>query len=151
IDEILGSKDTLSGRFTHFHTVDTNPITKLLTTDIDRPRVNVGGDWIHQFNQAIILDAKFGYSRTPYIQSTLFSNGSGAATGAGLAGIPTYGVPAFELQTPWISPSGAQNQGGTGEAFINQQDHVYQTGATLSWLKGKHFFSGGVQWIDQYY
>jgi Carboxypeptidase regulatory-like domain/TonB-dependent Receptor Plug Domain len=126
IDENLGAKDTLSGRFTHFHTIDSNPITKLLSTQIDRPRVNMGGDWIHQFSQSVTLDAKFGYSRTPYIQSTVFSNGSGPATSAGFAGIGNYGVPALELQAPWISPSGAQNQGGTGEAFINQQDHVYQ-------------------------
>jgi Carboxypeptidase regulatory-like domain/TonB dependent receptor len=151
IDENLGAKDTLSGRFTHFHTIDTNPITKLLSTDIDRPRVNVGGDWIHQFSQSVTLDAKFGYSRTPYIESTIFSNGSGPATSAGFAGSATYGVPALELQAPWGSPAGAQNQGGTGEAFINQQDHVYQSAATLSWLKGKHFFSGGFQSINQYY
>jgi len=151
IDENLGKKDVLSGRFTHFHTVDANPITQLLSTQIDRPRVNMGGDWIHQFSQSIVLDAKFGYSRTPYIESTVFSNGSGAATGAGFAGIGTYGVPALELQAPWASPPGAQNQGGTGEAFINQQDHVYQSAASVSWLKGKHLITGGVQWIDQYY
>ena len=151
IDENLGSKDTLSGRFTHFHTIDTNPITKLLSTQVDRPRVNVGGDWIHQFSSSLVLDAKFGFSRTPYIESTVFSNGSSAATGAGFAGIGTYGIPALELQTPWASPSGAQNQGGVGEAFINQQDHVYQAAGSLSWLKGKHLFTGGVQSIDQYY
>jgi hypothetical protein len=151
IDENLGSKDILSGRFTHFHTVDSNPITKLLSTQIDRPRVNVGGDWIHQFSQSVTLDAKFGYSRTPYIQSTVFSNGSGPATGAGFAGTGTYGVPALELQAPWSSPSGAQNQGGIGEAFINQQDHVYQSAGSVSWLKGRHFMTAGFQWINQYY
>jgi hypothetical protein len=151
IDENLSAKDTLSGRFTHFHTIDSNPITQLLSTQIDRPRVNMGGDWIHQFSQSIVLDAKFGYSRTPYLESTVFSNGASAATGAGIAGIGVYGVPAFELQSPWASPSGAQNQGGTGEAFINQQDHVYQSAASISWLKGKHFMTAGVQAIDQYY
>ncbi len=151
IDENLGAKDILSGRFTHFHTIDSNPITKLLSTDIDRPRANIGGDWIHQFSQSVTLDAKFGYSRTPYIESTIFSNGSGAAKSAGFAGLGTYGVPALELQAPWSNPSGSQNQGGTGEAFINQQDHVYQSAATVSWLKGRHFFTGGFQWIHQYY
>jgi hypothetical protein len=151
IDENLGARDTLSGRFTHFHTIDSNPITRLLSTQIDRPRVNVGGDWIHQFSQAIVLDAKFGFSRTPYIESTVFSNGTAPASGAGLAGLGTYGVPAFELQAPWASPSGAQNQGGTGEAFINQQDHVYQSAGSISWLKGKHFMTAGLQVIDQYY
>ncbi len=151
IDENLGSKDILSGRFTHFHTVDSNPITKLLSTKIDRPRVNMGGDWIHQFSPSIVLDAKFGYSRTPYIESTVFANGPSPATGAGFAGVGIYGVPALELQAPWASPSGAQNQGGTGEAFINQQDHVYQTAGTLSWLKGKHLLTGGFQWILQSY
>jgi hypothetical protein len=151
IDENLGGKDVLSGRFTHFHTIDSNPITRLLNTQIDRPRVNMGGDWIHQFSQSLVLDAKFGYSRTPYLESTVFSNGDGPATGAGFAGIGTYGVPALELQAPWGSPSGAQNQGGTGEAFINQQDHVYQSAVSLSWLKGKHLFTGGAQWIYQYY
>jgi hypothetical protein len=151
IDENLGSRDVLSGRFTHFHTVDTDPITKLLSTHVDRPRVNMGGDWIHRFTQTLILDAKFGYSRTPYVESTVFSNGSSAAASAGFAGIGTYGVPALELQSPWASPSGAQNQGGTGEDFINQQDHVYQSAGMVSWLKGKHLFTGGVQSILQYY
>ena len=77
VDENLSTKDTLSGRFTHFHTTDTNPITKLLSTQVNRPRVNMGGDYIHQFTQALVLDFKFGYSRTPYIVSTVFSNGSG--------------------------------------------------------------------------
>ena len=151
IDETVGPKDAISGRFTHFHTIDSNPITRLLSTQIDRPRVNLGGDWIHQFSQSLILDAKFGYSRTPYIESTEFSNGNGPATSAGYAGVAQYGIPALELESPWISPSGAQNQGGTGEAFINQQDHVYQSAGSLSWLVGKHFITGGVQVIDQYY
>jgi len=151
VDENLSTKDTLSGRFTHFHTTDTNPITKLLSTQVNRPRVNMGGDYIHQFTQALVLDFKFGYSRTPYIESTVFSNGSGPANSAGFAGIATYGVPALELQSPWSNPGGAQNQGGVGEAFINQQDHVYQTAGTLSWLKGKHLFTGGFQSIEQYY
>ena len=151
IDENLSSRDTLSGRYTHFHTIDSNPITRLLATHIDRPRVNTGGDWIHQFSQAIVLDVKFGYSATPYIASTQFSNGSAAAASAGFAGISKYGIPALELQTPWASPSGAQNQGGVGGAAINQQDHVDQTAASLSWLKGKHLFGGGFQWVHQYY
>jgi Carboxypeptidase regulatory-like domain len=151
IDETLGSKDTLSGRFTHFHDVDTNPTTKILGTQVDRPRVNTGGDWIHQFTQTLVMDVKFGYSRTPYLENTIFSTGSSVATSAGFAGIPEYGVPALELQTPWGNPSGSQNQGGVGEAKVNQLDHVYQSAGTLSWLKGKHFFTTGFQWIHQYY
>jgi Carboxypeptidase regulatory-like domain len=151
IDETLGHKDTLSGRFTHFHDIDTNPITQILGTQVNRPRVNMGGDWIHQFTQAIFLDVKFGYSRTPYLENTAFSIGSSAATSEGFAGIAQYGVPALELETPWSNPSGSQNQGGVGEAEINQQDHVYQTAGTVSWLKGKHFFNTGFQWIEQYY
>ncbi len=151
IDETLGAKDMLSGRFTHFHTLDVEPITKILGTHVDRPRVNMGGDWTHQFSQTIVSDFKFGYSRTPYLETTAFSTGSSAASSEGFAGIAKYGVPALELQTPWSNPSGSQNQGGVGGAAINQQDHVYQTAETLSWLKGKHFFSGGFQWIHQYY
>lgn len=151
IDETLSGKDMLSGRFTHFHDINTSPITQILGTQVNRPRVNMGGDWIHQFTQAIVLDAKFGYSRTPYLENTAFSVGSSAAASEGFAGIGTYGVPALELQTPWSSPGGSQNQGGVGGAAVDQQDHVYQTAATVSWLKGKHLLTGGFQWIDQYY
>ena len=151
IDETFGSKDTLSGRFTHFHDIDTNPTTRILGTQVDRPRVNTGGDWTHQFTQSVVMDFKFGFSRTPYLENTVFSTGSGAATSAGFAGIAEYGIPALELQTPWGNPSGSQNQGGVGEAKVNQLDHVFQTAGTLSWLKGKHFFTTGFQWIHQYY
>ena len=120
IDETFGSKDTLSGRFTHFHDIDTNPTTRILGTQVDRPRVNTGGDWTHQFTQSLVMDFKFGFSRTPYLENTVFSNGSGAATSAGFAGIAEYGIPALELQTPWGNPSGSQNQGGVGEAKVNQ-------------------------------
>lgn len=151
IDETLGSKDTLTGRFTHFHDIDTDPITKILGTQVDRPRVNMGGDWIHDFTNALVMDFKFGYSRTPYLENTVFSIGSSAATADGFAGISTYGVPALELQTPWANPGGSQNQGGVGGAAINQQDHVYQTAGTVSWLKGRHLLNMGFQWIHQYY
>lgn len=151
IDESLGAKDILSGRFTHFHTKDTDPITHILSTQVDRPRVNVGGNWTHMFSQSVVLNTRFGYSRTPYVGSTVFSNGSSAAASAGFAGVGPYGVPALGLGSPWSSPSGSANQGGVGEQLTNQQDHVYQTAGTLSWLKGKHYISGGLQWVHQYY
>jgi hypothetical protein len=151
IDENLSRRDTLSGRFTHFHTVDTAPITNKLSTQTNRPRVNLGGDWIHQFSQSLVLDVKYGYSRTPFLGSTVFSNGSTGAVSEGFAGISSYGIPALGLGSPWSNPSGSTNQGGVGEQLTNQQDHVNQYGASLSWLKGNHLVTGGFQLINQFY
>jgi hypothetical protein len=55
------------------------------------------------------------------------------------------------LGSPWSSPGGSTNQGGVGEQLTNQQDHVYQYAASLSWLKGNHMVTGGFQLINQYY
>ncbi|WP_049961156.1 TonB-dependent receptor [Pseudacidobacterium ailaaui] len=142
IDETLGPKDVINGRFTRFHNTDTTPVTRLLNTITDRPRNNTGGDWIHQFSPSLVLDVKFGYSATPIIQNKLFSNGPGAAKQVGFSGLSTYGIPQLVLQMPWSS---------AGENLVNQQDHVYQTGANVSWLKGNHHFSFGFQWLLQQY
>lgn len=142
IDETLGQKDVLNGRYTRFHNTDVTPVRRILNTITDRPRTNTGGDWIHSYNSSIVQDIKVGYSYTPIIQNKLFSNGPSAASQAGFSGLSTYGVPQLNLQSPWSS---------AGENLVNQQDHVYQFGGSLSVLKSNHHLSFGVQWMLQQY
>lgn len=142
MNETLGRKDVLNGRYTRFHNRDITPVTRLLNTITNRPRTNTGGDWMHSYSSTVVQDVKFGYSATPIIQNKLFSNGSSAAAAAGLSGLSTYGVPAMTLQAPWSS---------AGENLVNQQDHIYQTAGSLSILRGNHHFTFGGQWLLQQY
>jgi len=154
----------VSNKFTAFYAQsDANDSTTALIP-ATFPSANVfpsklgGGSWIHTFSSAIVNEARFGFTRVRWDQGIPTDpSGLFGLTGNAKVGIPfgTQLYPGFSEQDFGLSGSPA---GGSGNAVganaspfgtpANTQilrDNTFNYYDNLTWQRGRHLFSFGVQ------
>jgi hypothetical protein len=101
-----------------------------------------GGSWIHNFSTSIVNEARFGFTRVRW-DNSIPTDPSGVF---GLNGDSVVGIPFGTQQYVGFS---AQNFGGgqVGTSANTQilRDNTFNYYDNLTWQKGKHLLSMGVQ------
>ena len=153
-----GGKFTLFGRYSRSPTLIVDPP---IFGEVSGPALNggqlgtapglinvfgVGGTYT--FNPAVVLDANIGYTR-----QRLGAEGFDIVSNFGLSVLQIPGtngpdrlqggVPAFQINGGWTN-IGNDN---TGNPFLFR-DNQYVAAANLSWLKGRHSFRFGADYLN---
>lgn len=140
IDQKLGNKDSLTGRWFKDHVllVPQNPSGNLLgyAAGYDQPENNLMIQETHTFRPNLLNQASFTFSDVP-TEKTFASNSPNVAT---------FGVKGLWLPTDkWIQSiglSGAFGISGGAKGPFNNKDYGFQD--NLSWVLGRHNLDMGV-------
>jgi hypothetical protein len=102
-----------------------------------------GADWVHIFSQALVNSARVGFTRIVWYQGVptdptgLFGTDGDAKVGIPL---PSQSYPGFSYQGI-NGVSGVGNPANIGSLI----DNTYTYGDNLTWQRGLHLFSMGIQ------
>ncbi|MBV9268803.1 MAG: TonB-dependent receptor, partial [Acidobacteriaceae bacterium] len=99
-----------------------------------------GLNWQHTFTPTIFNEARFGYNRLHFEDSSATSNGPNIAAQLGFANTPN--LPEF-YGPPIISWSGYQTLGNGNSGWF-QNNHIYEWVDNLKIVTGRHTFTMGV-------
>jgi hypothetical protein len=105
-----------------------------------------GANWVHVFSPAIINSARVGFTRVQWIQGVPTDpSGLFGLTGNSIVGIggPTQNYPGFAAQ----GISGNISAGGNAAFIGSIIDNTFSYIDNLTWQKGQHLLSIGVQAI----
>lgn len=151
LDQVIGSKDTLSGAYTVDDSSDFTPTsTNLYSTDVETLREQVASvDETHVFSPTLINTARVGYSRAGYFFTGEPTPGTPAADLPGfLTGDPVgaivVGGSAASNPTAQLSLAGSNNG---SNLHVARNIFTYQDNVSLT--KGIHEFSLGA-WFQQF-
>ncbi len=104
-----------------------------------------GGMWVHVFSPSVVNSARVGFTRVVWVQSVPTDpSGQFGLTGDAKVGIPlaNQSYPGFSFQS--ISPlSGVGTPANIGSII----DNTYSYGDDLTWQRGLHLISMGIQAI----
>jgi Carboxypeptidase regulatory-like domain/TonB dependent receptor-like, beta-barrel len=145
LDWNASANDKLFGRFsfaTYEDRREKAPFPLVVTTRNDQPFWNVGFDWNHVLGPSVINEVLVGFSRTKVVAETLDWAGIGAANASyGIAG----GQPIDGLsQINWGSGLTLPGAIATDSDTLAK---TYQINEKLTWLKGRHAFKFGGQFL----
>jgi hypothetical protein len=137
--------DKLWGRFsfaTYTDERDKQAFPLVFATRNDQPFSNVGFNWNHAFGPSLINEVLIGYSDTTVVAETYDWAGVGAANAKyGIAG----GQPIDGLsQIQW---GGGLTLPGAIATDSDTHAKTYQINEKLTWLKGRHAFKFGGQFL----
>lgn len=138
IDQQLGSKDSVFFRYDRLNVIGLTPITQTEYTVNSVPAVDYGAGWTHEFRSALFLEVYMGTAQRPFSRALSDANGIGPMKELGFT---SSGGTIVTLSSPWGS-TGVQNAN-----TINSPTANLSSG--LTWLKGRHQFKTGFQYIRQ--
>ena len=141
---------TASNKFTAFYAQSTASDTNTALIPVFFPAQNVyptklgGGSWIHTFSPAIVNEARFGFTRVRWDNSVPTDpTGAFGLTGNSKVGIP-FGVQGY----PGFSGQSLNNNASYIGSNANIQvlrDNTFNYYDNLTWQRGRHLLSFGVQ------
>jgi hypothetical protein len=117
-------------------------IPALFPSTDDYPSKLGGGNWIHTFSNAIVNEARFGFTRVRW-DNSVPSDPSGAF---GLKGNSVVGIP-FGAQSydGFSEQSFSPGQVGTNANVQIIRDNTFNYYDNLTWQHGRHLLSIGIQ------
>jgi hypothetical protein len=145
LDWNASPNDKLFGRFsfaTYEDQREKAPFPLQVTSRNDQPFWNVGFNWSHVFGPSVINEVLIGYSHTTVTAQTF--DWAGIGTGNGKYGI-AGGQPIDGLSSiGWGSGLTAPGAVATDSDTLAK---TYQINEKLTWLKGRHAFKFGGQFL----
>ncbi len=160
VDYKMTEKDTLSARWIQSDSGSTTTPVLLVSfpTAPITPVKGVAINEVHTFNASTVNELRLGYNRIrPEEGLPVDASGAFGASGNGVVGIPggNQGIVGFAAQTTAPgSTSGLTTANGAEYTTIGNSyggmtfvDNSFTYGDTLTWLKDKHTFKFGAQFI----
>jgi hypothetical protein len=148
IDYSMSSRDKLSG----FYAMSTayDGTTPVLPISFNGPNLYptkvTGANWVHSFSPSLVNSARIGFTRTVWATNfSVDSTGQFGDAGNTKVGItfPNQTLPGYTYQ----SISGGIFAGGNPVQGGGLIDNTYSYLDSLSWQKGRHYFTFGTSWL----
>lgn len=144
IDQNVGSKDSFWGRYTQYDITTTTYQSASIFLPQNTHDKNLGVSWNHSFSPSVILESRFSWIQlfTNFTNQLQGGNQPLLQAGFSASQIAAFGLPDFDLTSPWYSPYVA----GVG---VNNSSNPLVLEEGLNWLHGKHAFKFGFQIIRE--
>ncbi|MDE1154734.1 MAG: TonB-dependent receptor, partial [Acidobacteriaceae bacterium] len=151
IDEHISERDSAFVRYSYLNTdqVNPGPFAGIADGQSSRPgngatqAQNVALSETHIFSNALVNEARFGYSRVSDIRRQLYANQLGIPAQYGIAGIPQY---AGNGGLPSLSFGLLNNLGQPGSLPSNKASDISQISDNLTYSHGHQVIRTGVLW-----
>jgi len=139
-----------ANKFTAFYSQSDAGDTQTAIIPIFFPPQNVyptklgGGSWIHTFSSAVVNEARFGFTRVRW-DNSIPTDPSGAfgLNGNAIVGIP-FGAQTFQGFSGQSLGNNASFLGTNANVQVIR-DNTFNYYDNLTWQRGRHLFSMGVQ------
>lgn len=162
IDATLTHKDSLMGRWLQSNNggTTTNPLAISFPAAPISPVKGVALNEVHTFNASMVNEFRAGYTRIrPEAGFPVDKTGDFGTNGNGVVGIPggNQGIIGFAAQTPTpgstsgltVANGGEYTTMGNSYGGMTFVDNSFTYGDDFIWLKNKHTFKMGVQFLRE--
>ncbi len=147
VDYVIGTRDSLMGRYTYGDAMDFYPLVALPTTfpaSNDYPFQSLVTNWIHTFSPSIVNEFRAGVTRTVFNQGVPSDpTGLFGSNGNSVVGIPfaNQAFPGFSQ----MNFSSTESNVGTTAIVTEFHENNFYYSDNLTWQRGHHAFKFGVQ------
>jgi hypothetical protein len=140
------SNDKITGFYAISHAYDgSTPVLAITFPGVNLyPTWIVGSNWVHMFSASLVNSARAGFTRTDWNQgfpedpTGAFGTGGNAKVGITFPGQKYNGFTSQSLNNGYTNP-------GTQAYAAGVIDNTYSYSDDLSWQRGLHFLSMGIQ------
>ncbi len=140
LDQKVTSQDSLFFRWSNMFVLDNNHSSNKATSLNDFNGLNIGGGITHIFSPKLILNVDGGRASRAFTGKS--STAPGLTDALVFGGLSTYGPLGMNLASPY---------GGAGVgSSVFQRNSSWSVGSQLIWQVGRHSFTFGELFIDQY-
>jgi Carboxypeptidase regulatory-like domain len=144
IDEQIGSKDNLFFRYDRLNVIDIRPFDISGYFENSVPALNFAVGWTHVFSSSLLLENRVGRGQRPFTRNQLDTHGLGPMLALGFA---SPGGTVISLAAPFGGGALSANPGVQTANTIESPVTSFSHG--LTWIKGRHQFKFGFQYIKQ--